>query len=171
MRPFWLHQAVEYLIGAVFISSSIQSDAPAIPAGLGVAVMLNAAFTHGPAGAFRVLHRQVHRVIDVVLIVAVLLASVQPFVALGDNARVLMAMLALVLAFVWWNTDFASREERKQRRAARKSQRARSRPSSEEVGQTAGRVVGNGINFVRRAKNNLTSDDDTGERDTSDTRK
>ena len=158
-RPFWLHQLVEYVIGAVFISSSIQSETPAIPATLGVAVMLNAAFTHGPAGAFRVLHRRVHRIIDVILIAAVVLAAVQPIVPLGDNARVLMGLLAFVLGFVWWNTDFSTREERKARRAAAERNRP-SRPSSEEVGQAAGRVVGNSVNFLRRAKDNLSSSSD-----------
>ena len=156
-RPFWLHQAVEYLIGAVFISSSIQSETPAIPAGLGVAVMLNAAFTHGPAGAFKVLHTKVHRVIDVVIIAAVLVAAVQPVVAVGDNARLLLVALAVVLAFVWWNTDFASSAERRERRSKRRAARADRRsvdlPSGEDIGKSAGRAVGSGINLIRRAKN------------------
>lgn len=159
-RPFWLHQAVEYVIGAVFISTSIQSETPALPAGLGIAVMLNAAFTHGPAGAFRVLHRQVHRVIDIVLIAAIVVGAVQPWIPLGDNARLLMGVLGFVLGFVWWNTDFSTREERKAKRdAARQSAKA-SRPSSQEIGQTAGRVVGNSVNFLRRKKDELTSDDE-----------
>ncbi|MFN3258245.1 MAG: hypothetical protein ACE37B_21405 [Ilumatobacter sp.] len=160
MRPFWLHQVVEYVIGAVFISSSIQSEAPAIPAVLGVGVMLNAACTHGPAGAFSFLHRRVHRIIDVVIVVAVVSAAVQPVVSVGDNARLLMLMLAVVLAFVWWNTDFATKDERKARRMATKSTRRRpSRPTSEEVGQKAGRLVGDGVNFARRAKKNMSSDE------------
>lgn len=160
MRPFWLHQIVEYVIGAVFISSSIQSETPAVPAVLGVTVMLNAACTHGPAGAFSLLHRRVHRIIDLVIIAAIVIAAVQPLVAVGDNARVLMVMLAVVLAFVWWNTDFATRDERKARRMATKSTRRRpSRPTSEEVGQKAGRLVGDGVNLARRAKKNLSSDE------------
>lgn len=147
-RPFWLHQAVEYVIGAVFISTSIQSETPALPAGLGVAIMLNAAFTRGPAGAFRVLHRQVHRVIDVVIIAAIALAAVQPWIPLGDNARLLMGVLAFVLGFVWWNTNFATREERKKAARATAGERA----SSEEIGQAAGRMMGKGVNFVRRKK-------------------
>ena len=110
--------------------------------------MLNAAFTHGPAGAFRVLPRQVHRVIDVVLIAATAIAAVQPWIPLGDNARVLMGVLAFVLGFVWWNTNFATREERKKARRAASSEKA----SSEEIGQAAGRMVGKGVNFVRRKR-------------------
>jgi hypothetical protein len=162
MRPFWLHQAVEYVIGAVFISSSIQSETPAVPAVLGVAVMINAALTVGPAGAFRFYGRKTHRVIDIGIVVAVMVAAVQPMIALGDNARVLMGMLGFVLAFVWWNTDFADKDERRQRRLAKKSARQRpARPTSEEIGQKAGRIVGDGINFAKRAKNNLTSDKDS----------
>lgn len=162
MRPFWLHQAVEYVIGAVFISSSIQSETPAIPAVLGVIVMVNAALTIGPAGAFRLYGRKLHRIIDIVVIAAIIVASVQPVVALGDNARVLMGLLALVLAFVWWNTDFATKDERKARRRAAKSERKKpARPTSEEVGQKAGRMVGDGINFAKRAKNSLSSSDES----------
>lgn len=161
MRPFWLHQGVEYLIGAVFVSSSIQSETPAVPAVLGVAIMVNAALTIGPAGAFRLYGRKLHRVVDIVIIAAVVVAAVQPAVALGDNARVLMVLLAVVLAFVWWNTDFATREERKERRRSAKSQRKKpARPTSEEVGQKAGRIVGDGINMAKRVKKNLTADDD-----------
>lgn len=160
MRPFWLHQAVEYIIGAVFISSSIQSATPAIPAGVGVAVMINAALTIGPAGAFRLYGRKLHRLIDIGIIAVVIIAAVQPWIALGENARVLMGLLAVVLAFVWWNTDFATKDERKERRRSAKSARKKpERPSSEEVGQKAGRLVGDGINFAKRAKENLTSDD------------
>lgn len=161
-RPFWLHQAVEYVIGAVFISTSIQSETPAVPAGLGVAVMLNAAFTHGTAGAFRVLNRRAHRVIDVVLITAIMVAAVQPAIPLGDNARLLMGVLGFVLGFVWWNTDFSTREERKARRSEAKA--SNPRPTSKEMGQKAGRMVGDGVNFLRRAKDNLTSDDDDPDR-------
>ena len=170
-RPFWLHQAVEYLIGAVFISSSIQSETPAIPAGLGVAVMLNAAFTHGPAGAFKVLHTKVHRVIDVVIIAAVLVAAVQPFVPVGDNARLLLVALAVVLAFVWWNTDFASSAERRERRSRRREARAAQRsvdlPSGEDLGRSAGRVVGTGINMIRRRKKTSSSSEAAGDAPTT----
>lgn len=160
MRPFWLHQAVEYVIGAVFISSSVQSETPAVSAVLGVAVMINAALTIGPAGAFRLYGRKVHRIIDVAIIAAVIVATVQPVVELGENARVLMGLLAVVLSFVWWNTDFATKDERKERRRATKSARKKpARPTSEEVGQKAGRLVVDGINMAKRAKNNLSSDD------------
>ena len=154
LRPFWMHQIVEYIIGIVFISAGIQSPTPAIPATLGLLVMLNAAITEGPAGAFRWTHRRVHRILDLVLIGLVILTVVQPFIEVDSSVRVLAALLAVVLAFVWWNTDFATKPERKARR------RTMARPSSEEVGRQAGRTVADGIKAGRRLKDRFTSSDD-----------
>ncbi|MEO1059344.1 MAG: hypothetical protein AAFY28_20760, partial [Actinomycetota bacterium] len=54
--------------------------------------------------------------------------------------------IAVVLGFVWFFTDFATKDERKARRAAR------ARPASEELGQQAGRFVGDSINTAKRWK-------------------
>lgn len=118
MRPFWMHQLVEYVIGACFVSTAIPSSTPVIPIVLGGLVIVNAAVATGPAGAFRLIHRQVHRLFDVAIIAATVLASIQPVYAVQNSTRAIMLLLALVLGFVWWNTDFATRNERKERRSA-----------------------------------------------------
>jgi hypothetical protein len=146
LRPFWLHQVVEYILGIVLISAAFQSPEPAVASVLGVVIMVNAAITEGPGGAFRLVHRKVHRVLDVVVFGLLVAGAVQPFFGIDLTSRVLLAAIAVVLGFVWWHTDFATKDERKARR------RGMARPSSEEIGRRAGRVVGDGVNAARRLK-------------------
>lgn len=167
MRPFWMHQIVEYIIGASFVSTAIASSTPVIPVVIGGIILVNTAVAIGPAGAFRLVHRQVHRVIDVVIMVLIVVASVQPVVEVQNSTRVLMLALALVMAFVWWNSDFAVREERKQRRrsstaglsAARSAgQAAAARPDSQELGKAAGRSAAGTYLAAKRLKKAMVDD-------------
>ena len=159
MRPFWMHQIVEYIIGAVFISAGFGSPTPAVPAVLGALVMVNAAVAIGPAGAFRLVHRRVHRILDLVVIGLVVVAVVQPVVDVDANARLLIGLLGIVLLFVWWNTDFATKEERKSRR------RRVSTPDAEELGRSAGRSAAGTYLAAKRLKKAVIDDrrtDDAG---------
>lgn len=152
MRPFWMHQIVEYIIGAVFVSAGFGSPTPAIPAALGALVMINAACAIGPASAFRLVPRRVHRVLDLVVIGLVAIAAVQPWFELETNARILVGLLGVVLAFVWWNTDFATKDERKDRRARRVA------PDAEEVGRSAGRSAAEAYLAAKRLKKSMVDD-------------
>jgi hypothetical protein len=152
MRPFWMHQIVEYIIGAVFVSAGFNSPTPAIPAALGAIVVVNAAFAIGPASAYRVIGRRVHRIVDLVVIGLVVVATVQPWVELDSGTRVLVGLLGVVLAFVWWNTDFASKTERQQRR------RRTETPDSEELGKSAGRSAAGAYLAAKRLKKTMIDD-------------
>ena len=68
-RPFWMHQMVEYILGVALIASGLQSPTPIVPGVLGLLIIVNAAITKGPVGAFRVISKKVHRVVDVFVIV------------------------------------------------------------------------------------------------------
>jgi hypothetical protein len=152
MRPFWMHQIVEYLIGAVFISSGLGSSTPVVPAVLGALVMVNSAVAEGAGGAFRLVHRKTHRVLDLVVIGIIAFATFQPFVSIDTRSRVIIGMLGFVLFFVWWNTDFAMKAERKARR------RSRARPDSAEVGKAAGRTAAEGFLAAKRLKKAYVDD-------------
>lgn len=143
-RPFWMHQLVEYLIGIVLVSLAIQSPTPAVPAVMGALVLVNSAVAIGPAGAFRLVPRRLHRSLDLVVMVLLVAAAVQPWFDVESTGRLVLGAIAFVLFFVWFHTDFDDREQRRERRAAR------ARPSSEELGRRAGRIVGDGVNAVRR---------------------
>ena len=143
-RPFWMHQIVEYILGAALVAAGLQSPTPAVPSVLGAVIMLHAAITIGPVGAFRVLHRRVHQVVDVVVLVAELTAGVQPWVDLESSTRIIILGIAVVHLFVWWQTSFAQRT--KSRIVSPDGDR------STELGRIAGRVVGNGVNAIRRQR-------------------
>jgi hypothetical protein len=139
-----MHQLVEYILGGALVASGLQSPTPLVPSVAGGIVMLNAAITIGPLGAFRVISRRVHRVNDVVVIAVELLAVVQPWVNLDSATRIIIISIASVHLFVWWQTNFVQRT--KADRVSPEGGR------STEVGRIAGRLVGNGVNAVRRRR-------------------
>jgi len=176
-----MHQIAEYIIAAVFIAQGLQSKTPAIPSALGGLVLLNAACSKGPAAAFQLFGRSVHKVLDLVLIAVIVLMAVQPVISLDNNTRVIMGVLAFVIGFVWLGSDFspAVKRERsktvaagarvastlRQAAAAAPQQRpttstttsttTSAKPSgsrAEDVGRTAGRLAGKGVNMYRSRK-------------------
>jgi hypothetical protein len=175
MRPFWMHQVVEYVIGASFISAAIASSTPIIPIVLGSLILVNAAVAIGPAGAFRLVHRQVHRIFDLAIMGLIVFASIQPVYEVQEATRALMMALGLVMAFVWWNSDFATRNERKERRGSPSSGAARSAdsavsaksspdkdakqpPDSSEAGRSAGRSAAQTYLAAKRLKKAMIDD-------------
>ena len=152
MRPFWMHQIVEYIIGAVFLSVGFGSGEPLVPLILGSLVIANSAIAIGPGGAFRLVHRRVHRLLDLVVIATIAVATFQPVISIDLNTRILVGMLGFVLLFVWWNTDFATKDERKARRGSR------ARPDSEQVGKVVGRSAGESYKAAKRLKKAVIDD-------------
>ena len=144
-RPFWMHQLVEYILGGALVASGLQSPTPVVPSVIGGIVMLHAAITIGPIGAFRVINRVVHRVIDIAVISVEVLAAIQPWVSLESATRLIVAGIAFVHLVVWWQTSFATR--------AKKPSVSPEGGRSTEVGRIAGRLGGNGVNSVRRHRN------------------
>lgn len=142
-RPFWMHQLVEYILGGSMVAAGLQSPTPVVPAVVGVIVMLHAAVTVAPLGAFRVISRRVHRVVDIAVIGLEITAGAQPWINLDSATRFLMIGIAVVHLFVWWNTNFAMRV---------KSSVSAEGGRSTEIGRIAGRLVGNGVNVVRRPR-------------------
>jgi hypothetical protein len=153
-RPFWIHQVVEYMIGLVLIAAAVQQPKPAVPAVMGLLIILNAAITIGPAGAFRIISRRVHRVLDLVVMAVLAASTLQPWVEEDSTGRLLVGAITFVMFMVWFHTDFDERPDRKARRAAR------AKPQSEEFGKQAGRMVGDTVNSLKRWKDSISDDDD-----------
>jgi hypothetical protein len=156
-RPFWSHQLVEYLVGIGLISAAIQMPQPAVPAVLGLVIILNAAIAKGAAGAFRLAGKRVHKQLDVVVMLLLIAGAVQPWVSIDNTSRLLLGGVAFVLWFVWFHTDFTEKAPRAERKATSKA----GRPSSEDVGRGAGRVVGGGVNSLKRWKDSFNSGADS----------
>jgi hypothetical protein len=157
-RPFWIHQIVEYLVGIGLISASVQLPDPAVPALLGLLIILNAAVAKGSAGAFRLVGRRLHRTFDLVVIAVLVFFAVQPWIEIDGTGRLLIGAIAFILCFVWFYTDFDEQRTRAERRAERA---ARGPRDSHEIGRQAGRVAAHTVNSVKRWKAGLGDDENT----------
>lgn len=164
-RPFWMHQIVEYLIGIVLLGAAFQGLEPAVPAVMGGVVILNTAIARGSVSAYPLVGRTVHRWLDVVVMVLLLVAAFQPVVSVDSTGRLLLGGVSFVMFFIWLNSDFTEKADRKQRKQAVKAERRErlARPESEELGKKAGRAVGEGINVAKRLGRKMKeqSSDDT----------
>jgi hypothetical protein len=136
--PFWLHQALEYAIGLGLIFQATQGGAmtPAVIAG---AVLLIAAATvDGPLGAWRGVSRRGHRIVDIVVVAAMLALAVIPGTGIDGLARGALGLGALLLALLVVLTDCSPKQPRGRL------------PDSEEIGRAAGRFVGGAIQSYRQ---------------------
>jgi uncharacterized membrane protein YhaH (DUF805 family) len=152
-RPFWMHQIVEYVLGIALIMTAVQQPEPAIPAMMGLLVLLNTAVAIGPAGAFRLVPRRLHKQLDLVVIALLFFMAVQPFWSIDSTGRLIMAAIGVVMLFIWFHSDFTAPADRKAEKAARRA--AGAPVTSETVGKSAGRVVGEGVNSFKRWKDSM----------------
>lgn len=145
MRPFWIHQLAEYLMGVALIAQGMQDPEPLVPALAGVLVLVNAAIVRGPLGAFRFVGRGLHRWLDLAVMVAILVGAVQPWIPVDVGGRLIMLVMLLPLGFLWFYTDWQERPGRRRRRLEAAG------PTSEQVGRSAGRMAANAYLAGKRA--------------------
>jgi uncharacterized membrane protein len=145
MRPFWIHQAAEYLIGIALVASALQDPEPVVPALVGTLVILNAAVVRGPLGAFKWFGRRMHKWIDLGLMIVIALVALQPWADVATTGRVMMLVILLPFGFLWFYTDWAERPARKDRRVATAG------PTGEKIGRSAGRIAGSGYVAAKQA--------------------
>jgi hypothetical protein len=141
-RPFWMHQAVEYVLGGVLLVMGLQSPTPAVPAVLGLVVAANAAITRGPLSAFRWVSPRLHRVLDGLVLGAMVVGAVQPWIDVDAGTRLIILGVAFVFGLVWWQTNFVERTKAPLDTGDRAS----------DVGRRAGRFVGSAINTVKKPR-------------------
>lgn len=160
-RPFWMHQIVEYLMGILLIAGALQLPSPVLPAVMGLVVVGNTAIARGPASAFPLVGRTVHRWLDVVVMALLVVAAFQPFVHVDSTGRAMLGAVTMILFFIWLNSDFTEKAERKSRLKVLKAERQQrlARPQSEEIGKKAGRMFGSGVKAARRYKDKFSDDD------------
>jgi hypothetical protein len=143
-RPFWLHQGAEYIVALVLIASGLQSTEPLWPVLAGGLVLVNAAFSGPPLGAFKVFGRALHRRLDIVVIGALVVGAVLPFLAIDTSSRLTMLLVAAVLGVVWWGTNFAAATER------RRMMTPSGRVDVESLGRSAGRWVAKANQAIKK---------------------
>ncbi len=81
---FWIHQLVEYLLGVLVILEAVHVDKPIVPVVVGGLVIAAAATADGPLAAARLVPRAVHRILDIVLAVAILALTVLFHAQMGE---------------------------------------------------------------------------------------
>ena len=144
-RPFWLHQAAEYLVALVLVASGLQSTAPLWPTLAGGLVLANAAVSGPPLGAFRLVPRSLHAKVDLGVVAALVVVAVLPFLDIDSASRATIVVVAVVLAVVWWGTNFADVGSRRRRPVAPASSF-----DSETLGRAAGRLYAKAGKAVRK---------------------
>jgi len=159
-RPFWMHQLVEYILGGALVASGLQSPTPLVPAVLGGVIMMHAAITKGALAAFRVIDRRVHRVLDPFVIGLCVVGALQPWLSVESSTRAIVLGIAVVHLVVFFGSSFT--EKTKSPKSAAKpaggsgAAGASAPPPgadrSTDMGRTAGRVVGAGVNAVRKMR-------------------
>ena len=112
--------------------------------------MLNAAVVDGPLGAFRLVTRPQHRILDLVVAVVVAVAALVPFVEIDGMSRATMLIVAVILGFLWYGTNFETRPEAARRRSGARAALASDR--SEAIGRTAGRLVARATAEARKRR-------------------
>jgi hypothetical protein len=149
-RPFWIHQGAEYLVGLVLVAAGVQSPDPTFPALAGGLIVANAAVVDGPLGAFRFVSRPGHRILDVVVAAVVAVTAVLPFVEIDGASRATMLVMATILGFLWYGTNFETRPEASRRRSQARDALASDR--SEAIGRSAGRLVARATAEARKRR-------------------
>ena len=106
-RGFWLHQIVEYLISAALILMSAQSDYPLVTSAFGVALLINVTVTDGPLSAYKIISRLVHRVIDWLYVVALIVGAIA--LDIDQSTRTTLFGVAIALVVIALSTNYTKK--------------------------------------------------------------
>jgi hypothetical protein len=153
--PFWIHQIVEYGIGALLAYQAIHSPQPMVPLLAGLVVVLLAATAEAPAACFHVVSRPLHRVLDLLVAAALLVAAIVLGDQAGDAGRLMLILGALALGVLTLRSDYRSRAARRARATTEPSQVGSAR--AEEIGRSAGRIVGRSVQEYRKRRSGTKS--------------
>jgi len=145
MRPFWIHQAAEYLIGIALLAQGLQDPKPLVPSVVGALVILNAAVVKGPLGAFKWFGRGMHKWLDLGMMGVIAVAALNPWVDTAPTGRAILLVMLLPLGFLWFYTDWEDRPARKERRQATAG------ATGDKIGRSAGRIAGAGYVAAKQA--------------------
>jgi len=106
-RGFWLHQIVEYLIAAALILMSAQSDYPMVTSVFGIALLINVTITDGPLSAYKIISRQVHRIIDWLYVVALIVGAIA--LDIDQSTRTTLFGVAIALVVIALTTNYTKK--------------------------------------------------------------
>ena len=137
-------------MGLVLVAAGVQSPDPLFPTLAGGLIVLNAAVVNGPLGAFRLVSRPQHRILDLVVAGMVAATALLPFLEIEGMSRATMLVVSVILGFLWFGTNFETRPEAARRRSETRAALAGDR--SEAIGRTAGRLVARATAEARKRR-------------------
>jgi hypothetical protein len=141
-RSFWLHQLAEYIVGGALLATGLQSPKPLIPALVGTLILLNTAIVDAPFGAFRLVGRRLHRLLDYIVLGVAIVACAAP--GIDVSTRLVQILIVIVLAVVVWRTDYSAPAPKvKQPISATPDGKA------DEIGRLAGHTAGTWASKIR----------------------
>lgn len=154
---FWIHQVVEYALGILMAYYAIHLPKPTLPLALGGVVVLLAATGDGPAAAFHLVPKALHRKLDLIIGVVIALIGGALFTKVGSGPSLLTMGGGLALLALSWQTNYAPKPVKPPRqlfavRRPRRPARIRSAGATlsrgakaEKAGRTAGRYAAVGV--------------------------
>ena len=141
-RSFWLHQLAEYVVGGALLATGLQSPKPLIPVIVGTLIVLNAAIVDAPFGAFRLVGRRLHRILDYIVLGVAIVACAAP--GMDVSTRLVQILIVIVLAVVVWRTDYSAPLP-KVKQAVSPSPEGK----ADEIGRLAGHTAGTWASKIR----------------------
>lgn len=162
--PFWAHQAVEYLLGAllVLVALGMPQSGGLVIAG-GALVIVVAAVTDGPLGACSLLGRTAHRAADFV-VVAVLATAPLLLHRHEPDVWIVAEAAAAGLAVMARATKYVSPPKAARRRGGAATPSTPITPVvARRVGGVVGRLGKNGPRALGRAVGKRRADRDGGQ--------
>ena len=106
-RGFWLHQIVEYLIAAALILISAQSEYPIVTSAFGIALLINVTITDGPLSAYKIISRKIHRIIDCLYVVALIVGALA--LDIDQSTRTTLFGVAIALVVIALSTNYTKK--------------------------------------------------------------
>ncbi|MFZ4720771.1 MAG: hypothetical protein ACOYMR_15200 [Ilumatobacteraceae bacterium] len=149
-RPFWMHQLVEYILGGAMAYSGLMSPTPLVPAVCGGLIVLNAALTKSSIGAFRAYGRNLHRTFDIVIICICLVAVGQPWIELDGGTRIVILAITSVHIVVFFGSSYVEKQKAPKAPKPTGTADLPTGDRSTDLGRSAGRIVGSGVNTIRK---------------------
>jgi hypothetical protein len=92
----------------------------------------------------------VHRIIDIGIIVLCFASLAQPWVEYEFGTKVIVFAITTVLVVVFFGSDYTERKKKAPKQAPAAGSDSATGDKATDLGKTAGRVVGSGVNVVRK---------------------
>ena len=141
-RSFWLHQLAEYIVGGALLATGLQSPKPLIPVIVGTLIVLNTTVVDAPFGAFRLVGRRLHRILDYIVLGVAVVACVAP--GIDVSTRLVPTLTVIVLAVVVRRTHYPAPNPKVKQPVS-----ATPEGKADEIGRFAGHTAGTWASKIR----------------------